>query len=499
MNMERPRICLTLTGTTLSENLETLNKYRDSIDMAELRVDYLNENERLYVRRFPSLAGVPCILTIRRQIDGGKFVEGEAARTVLFARALSFADEDRSQNFAYVDFEEDFHIPSLEDATLAFDTKVIRSFHDMHNPVSDIISRLKKMTTSGFEIPKIAFMPHCLDDVTNLFKEASKLRDSNHILLAMGPMGIPTRVLGNKLKNFLTYTSAPESMGNMSNITHLDVVKLNELYRVKDINESTKIYGITGWPLSGTSSPELHNTGFARHNMNSVYIPFPAEDFDQAMNFAECVGVKGFSVTVPHKEAVLEKANFISPEVLDIGASNTMVSDGGRWNCYNTDAYGFARSLLEFTEFKNLKHKKVAIIGAGGAAKAIAYAVYKLGAKACVFNRTVGKAKALAEKYDFEYGPLSPESGKLLRKYSDVIIQTTSKGMHCHESSTAENDPLFFYEFSGKEILFDIVYMPEVTPVMARAKAAGCHVCNGFYMLRYQGYKQFELYTGENY
>ena len=176
-----------------------------------------------------------------------------------------------------------------------------------------------------------------------------------------------------------------------------------------------------------------------------------------------------------------------------------MVSDGGRWNCYNTDAYGFARSLLEFTEFKNLKHKKVAIIGAGGAAKAIAYAVYKLGAKACVFNRTVGKAKALAEKYDFEYGPLSPESGKLLRKYSDVIIQTTSKGMHCHESSTAENDPLFFYEFSGKEILFDIVYMPEVTPVMARAKAAGCHVCNGFYMLRYQGYKQFELYTGENY
>ena len=116
-----------------------------------------------------------------------------------------------------------------------------------------------------------------------------------------------------------------------------------------------------------------------------------------------------------------------------------------------------------------------------------------------MFNRTVGKAKALAEKYDFEYGPLSPESGKLLRKYSDVIIQTTSKGMHCHESSTAENDPLFFYEFSGKEILFDIVYMPEVTPVMARAKAAGCHVCNGFYMLRYQGYKQFELYTGENY
>ncbi|MBS7242207.1 type I 3-dehydroquinate dehydratase [Treponema sp.] len=497
--MERPKICLTLTGTTIRENLETLDKYRDKIDMAELRVDYLNTDERLYVRRFPSLIDVPCILTIRRQIDGGKFVEGEAARTVLFARALSFADEDKTRNFAYVDFEEDFHIPSLEDATLAFDTKVIRSFHDMHNPVSDIIGRLKKMTTSGFEIPKIAFMPHSLDDVTNLFREASKLRDNNHILLAMGPMGIPSRILGAKLKNFLTYTSSPESIGNTANIAHLDAVKLNELYRMKTINENTKIFGITGWPLTGTSSPELHNAGYTRHNMNSVYIPFPAENFDQAMSFAETVGVQGFSITVPHKEAVLEKANFISPEVLDIGASNTMVLKDDKWSCYNTDADGFARSLLEFTELKNLKHKKVAIIGAGGAAKAIAYAVYKAGGKACVFNRTLGKAKALAEKYDFEYGPLSAEGGKLLRKYSDIIIQTTSKGMHCKESSNAENDPLFFYEFSGKEILFDIIYMPEVTPVMARAKAAGCHVCNGYYMLRYQGYKQFELFTGDEY
>lgn len=497
--MERPRICLTLTGSTLKENLETLNKYRNNVDMAELRVDYLNSDERLYARRFPSMAGVPCILTIRRQIDGGKFVEGEAARTVLFARALSFADEDRSQNFSYVDFEEDFHIPSLEDATLAFETKVIRSFHDMHNPVTDVISRLKQMTTSGFEIPKIAFMPHSLDDVTNLFREVSKLRDNNHILLAMGPMGVSTRILGYKLKNFLTYTSAPESIGNTSNLAHLDAIKLNEMYRIKSINDATKIYGITGWPLSGTSSPELHNAGYNRHDMNSVYIPFPAESFEQAMSFAETVGVQGFSITVPHKEAVLERANFISPEVLDIGASNTMVLNDGKWSCYNTDAEGFLRSLLEFTELKKLKHKKVAIIGAGGAAKAIAYAVYKAEAKACIFNRTLGKAKALAEKYGFEYGPLSAESNKLLKKYSDIIIQTTSKGMHCTESSTAENDPLFFYEFSGNEVLFDIVYMPEVTPVMARAKAAGCHVCNGYYMLRYQGYKQFDLFTGEEY
>lgn len=200
--MESPKICLTLTGKTLAEDLELLNKYRSYVDMAELRVDFLNQDERLYARRFPSMAGLPCILTIRREIDGGKFVEGESARTILFARALSFADEDKTKNFAYVDFEEDFHISSLEDATLAFETKVIRSFHDMKNPVRNILERLKELNPSGLEIPKIAFMPHSLDDVTNLFEQASKISGNNHILLAMGTMGIPTRVLGAKLKIF---------------------------------------------------------------------------------------------------------------------------------------------------------------------------------------------------------------------------------------------------------------------------------------------------------
>ena len=153
--MESPKICLTLTGKTLAEDLELLNKYRSYVDMAELRVDFLNQDERLYARRFPSMAGLPCILTIRREIDGGKFVEGESARTILFARALSFADEDKTKNFAYVDFEEDFHISSLEDATLAFETKVIRSFHDMKNPVRNILERLKELNPSGLEIPQM--------------------------------------------------------------------------------------------------------------------------------------------------------------------------------------------------------------------------------------------------------------------------------------------------------------------------------------------------------
>lgn len=493
--MEAPKICLTLTGSTLQEDINLIEKYRKYIDLVELRVDYLTESERLKIREFPSMAGLPCVLTIRREIDGGKFLEGEAARTILFAMALSFADGDRTKNFEYVDFEEDFHIQSLEEAAMAFGTKIIRSVHSMNKPIHDICNRLKELNSSGYEIPKIAFMPHSLDDVKNLFLEAEKLEDNNHILIAMGKMGIPTRVLAGKLKNYMIYTSAPDK-NQLTAIGHIDPVKLNEMYHIKQINDETKLYGITGWPLEGTSSPGLHNKGYATKNLNAVYVPFPAETFSQAFDFAKTIGIEGMSVTVPHKEHVLDNADFIDETVRGIGASNTFVCRENKWFAFNTDAEGFSQSLLEFLGEKNLNFRRVAIIGAGGAARAIAYAVKQLHGRACIFNRTIEKAKKLANLYGFKYAPLNAEGVKMLRKYSDIIIQTTSKGMHSTEKSNEENDPIYFYEFSGKEKLFDIIYMPEITPVMARAAKAGCRVCNGYDMLRYQGYMQFEIFTG---
>lgn len=497
--MGKPLICLTLTGKTLAEDLALVEKYRAAIDIAELRADFLDGDERLQVRNFPHMAGLPCILTLRRRVDGGKFIEGEAARTILFARALSFADPNPKNNFAYVDFEEDFHVSSLQDAALAFGTKIIRSVHDMENPVTDIERRLSRLRETGYEIPKIAFMPHSLDDVTRLFAEAAKLKDDNHILIAMGPFGTPTRILSAKLGNYLTFTSAEETCDNVKQLAHIDPVTLNTIYHFRSIDKETKIYGITGWPLSATSSPALHNAGYEKHHLNAVYIPVRAERIQQAISFAQTVGMAGFSVTVPHKESALACIQHQEEKVAIIGACNTIVKRGSCWAGYNTDAEGFSKALLEFTGTSSLAHKKVAIIGAGGAAKAVAYAVSHLKGKACVFNRTLSKAKELAEKYGFKYAELNANASIMLHKYSDIIIQTTSKGMGCMPPSTEENDPLFFYDFKGTEMLFDIIYVPERTPVMSHAALSGCKVCNGYTMLKYQGHKQFELFTGEQY
>ncbi len=498
--MSRPLICLTLTGKTLQEDFETLEKYRTYVDVAELRADFLEDDEKHLIKKFPEMARMPCILTIRRKIDGGMFMEGEANRSVLFARALSFVDEDKSKNFAYVDFEDDFHVSSLQDAALAYGLRIIRSLHSMDAPVLNLAERLEKLRDSEFEIPKIAFMPRTLEDVRNVFEEAKKIKDSNHILLAMGPLGTPTRILSAKLKNFLTFTSAKESLGNLPTLGHLDPVTLCETYHFRSINEETSIYGITGWPLVKTSSPELHNGGYEKHKMNSVYIPMRSESFSDALNFARTVGVKGMSVTIPHKEAVLSQSVNVDSRVRTIGACNTLVKDeDGEWCGYNTDVSGFTRSLLEFTGTKNLSHLKVAIIGAGGAAKAVSYAVRELKGKACVFNRTLPKARILAEQYGFKYAALTEDNVGLLKKYSDLIVQTTSVGMNSTDKPSEKNDPIFFYEFTGHEMLFDLVYVPSVTPVMSRASKAGCRFCNGYEMLRYQGYEQFELFTGKEY
>ena len=497
--MKRPLVCLTLTGNTLAENIATIENYRKYIDLVELRVDFLEENERLYIRNFPAMAGLPCILTIRRKIDGGCFEEGESSRTVLFARALAFAEESRDRNFAYVDFEEDFHVPSLQDAAFSFGTRIIRSVHCMNSPVLDIAARIASLRKTGYEIPKIAFMPRTLSDVTNLFQETKNMNDSNQILCAMGPLGLPTRILSAKLHSYLTYTSAVETTGALKPLGHLDPITLHDVYHYQKINENTAVYGITGWPLHSTLSPALHNTGFEKHGIDAVYVPIRSETIEDTIEFCNEIGVKGLSVTIPHKESVLASLREVSATVGEIGACNTIMNRGDYWVGDNTDALGFSRAVKEFTGTKNLSHWHVSLIGAGGAAKAVAYALKMLGAKVCVFNRTASRAKTLAEQFGFKWALLTPDSERTVAKYSDLIVQTTSVGMGSASPSSSENDPLYFYDFTGQEMVFDIVYVPEVTPIMARAEKAGCRTQNGFSMLQYQGYKQFELFTGEKY
>jgi 3-dehydroquinate dehydratase/shikimate dehydrogenase len=487
------KLCLCLTAKTIDRNLEILNKYRKFTDIAELRVDCLEDDERLYVRRFPELAGMPVILTIRRDVDGGKFSSGEGARVKLLARGLAFASADSRFNFAYVDIEDDFNVPSLEEAARTFGTKIIRSYHNLSGVIDNIPAKIKSMRRSGDEIVKVSLTTNSTADVLSVFRASKACPNMEKIMICMGHYGICSRILAERFGSYLCYSSALSEKETPGASGQLDIKDLNELYRFRKINKKTKIYGITGYPLNASVSPWFFNTIFNLENTDAVYVPFPANAVSSFMDLARELDIKGIAVTLPYKESVLSEVTKCSPEVQSIGACNILSRSSDGWHGENTDCIAFSNSLLTFLQRKNLKWKKVTIVGAGGIARAVAAEVYRLGGKALILNRTVHKAMNIASQYKFKWGGLDSHGIELMSKYSDIIIQTTSAEMEDYDNA----DPLKLYTFTGKEAVMDLVYIPAETAFLKRAAAAGCKTINGYDMVLRQVCIQYTSFTGK--
>ncbi len=492
-----PKICLCLTGSTIAQDLAALERYRDKVDMVELRADYLDAGELFHVRAFPEKAGLPSILTVRRKCDGGMFDLGEGVRLVIFARGLAFAESDQRKNFSYVDIEYDFHIPSIQEAARTFGTKIIRSKHCMDGMPSDIDTVWRDLSARPYEIPKLAVAAKGLRDVDSVFR----LFDRDHagperVVVSMGAYGFCTRVLAERLGSTLVYASASGNGLDPAAPGQLDPSALIDLFRAKEYGPDWNLYGILGGPtVIHSLSPSIHNAGFGELGLKSLYLPFPADELEPFLSLADRLGVRGFSITVPYKEKILPYLARRSAEVEAIGACNTAIRDGSEWVGYNTDAHGFSTDVRRFLGVESLAGVRATIVGAGGAAKAVAYALRSLGASACVINRNMSKAKHLAESYGFEWSGMTERAAELMERYNDLIVQTTSVGLEGGQVG----DPIEWYEFSGREALYETIYSPPETPVMARAKAAGCRVSNGLGMLRAQAEAQFSLFTGMDY
>jgi len=213
-----PRICLTLTGATLAEDVAQFRSQRYFTDIVELRVDKLTAAERARAAEFPQMVPVPVILTFRRTVDGGDFDGAEAERIAFFKAALS------SRGFAYVDFEDDFRHAELTALAHAAGVRIIRSLHDFTGPVPDILARCRALRGETDEIPKIAFLPHRAADVERLFAETAGDRSFPRILCAMGELGLPSRVQAARTGSLLTYASVG-GLGRLGHVTPYDLVR----------------------------------------------------------------------------------------------------------------------------------------------------------------------------------------------------------------------------------------------------------------------------------
>ncbi|MDR1430292.1 MAG: type I 3-dehydroquinate dehydratase [Spirochaetaceae bacterium] len=489
------RICLCLTGKTLARNLEFLDKYRKYTDLAELRVDCLDPDERFSIRRFPEMAGVPVILTIRRGIDGGRFSGGEGARVTLLSQGLAFADADRRRNFAYVDLEEDLNVPSLEEAARTFGTRIIRSCHNFEGTCSDIPAKLSELRRVGDEIAKLALMPRTSAELPGVYQAARETCGMDKILLCMGRLGTNTRILASLLGSYLSYAGIKdEADAECGAPGQLDPQELEELYRFHRIGEGTRIFGISGYPLSVTASPAFFNPLFTQNNIDAVYVPFPSDSLLSFLRLAEEIKLEGASVTIPYKEEIVPLLVSKSRQVDHIGACNTILRTPSGWTGYNTDARGFSDSLLRFLDRKNLFGRRLTILGAGGAARAVAAEVHRLKGQALIVNRTVFRARDLARQYGFVWGGLDNQGIAMMERYSHVIINTTSAGME----PDVDADPGALYNFTGREAVMDLIYKPERTRFLIRAAQAGCQIINGYDMLIQQAKYQYNLFMGHD-
>jgi 3-dehydroquinate dehydratase/shikimate dehydrogenase len=348
----------------------------------------------------------------------------------------------------------------------------------------------------GDELVKVSLMSQSTADVVRVIRAVKETADVEKTVLCMGRFGTATRILAEKLGSQICYAGiTSEKDVPLAAPGQLDVRELNELYRFRAINGDTKVYGVVGYPLAVSGSPRFFNAVFGLENTNAVYVPFPADSIASFMELAEELALDGVSVTVPYKERILPFLGQKSAEVQAIGACNTITRFAGGWLGTNTDARGFSDSLLAFIGKKNFRRQKITIIGAGGAARALAWEIHRLGGKALILNRTVLKARELAAPYNFQWGGLDIQGFELLEKYSDIIVQTTPAGM----AGNADTDPLEICSFSGREIVMDLVYKPDVTPFLTRAAAAGCRILNGYDMLIRQARYQYAHFMGKEF
>jgi 3-dehydroquinate dehydratase/shikimate dehydrogenase len=470
----RPLLCVTVTAPTTAE----LRRRRDAVpaaDLIELRLDSVSD---------PDVAGAlagrrrPVIVTCRPVWEGGRFGGSEEERRRLLAQALAL-DAD------YVDVEWRGRFDRL--IAEHGGRRIVLSSHDFDGVPDDLVARKTAMQASGAAIVKIAARPRTLSDCIRLLEIGSRGPDSTPAasaappqgvaVIGMGDHGIATRVLAARFGSVWTYAGEETHMGQITARAMLDE------YRFRAITEATAVYGVVGRPISHSLSPVMHNAAFAAAQMDCVYLPLPASDADDFVTFARAVGMKGASVTTPFKVDLFRHVDEASSFARRTGAINTLRMEGGQWTGENTDGHGFLAPLRRRVALSGIR---AAVLGAGGAARAVAAALSTEKAIVTVHARNAGQARMVAALAGGNAGPWPPERGGW-----DLLINCTPVGMYPCTSET----PIARELLTGR-CVYDLVYNPPLTRLVREASAAGCDTIGGLDMLVEQAREQFHWWTG---
>jgi 3-dehydroquinate dehydratase / shikimate dehydrogenase len=449
-------------------------------DLIELRIDYIKDINITKLDKILKNISKEIIITCRSKEFGGKYKGSEINRIKLLKHAIS-------KNVKYIDIEIESDINDVNNLIKNKDnTKIILSHHNFDNtpPINELQKKYDQMNLLNPNLIKIVTFANSINDCFTIFR---LLKDKHNLIgLCMGIKGNITRILAQKFNSYITYASV--NKGKESAPGQLSINDLMNIYNFKNINIKTKILGVIGEHAENSKSKYMHNSNFKKLNLNYVYIPFivnPNELESFMINFRE-FNFRGAAVTVPHKELIVNLIDNLDKTAKEIGATNTLVNNENNITGHNTDYYGAITALKEKT---NIKDKKVLVIGAGGAARAMIYGLNIEKAKTTIINRTYEHAKKLGIEFDVEYDRIEN-----LYKYlnnTNIIINTTSVGMNPNPNNCIIPKEIF----PNNKIIMDIVYNPVETILIKLAKQNDCLTITGDKMLAYQAIGQFQKWT----
>ncbi len=466
-------LCIPIKVSSTEEALKDMRRAAEWADLVELRLDGMQNPD---LERLLQHKPCPVIVTDRPQRERGDFVGSEEERLRILARAAKLGAD-------YVDIELD----ATDKLPLQGRAKRIVSYHNFERTPADLAQIQQRLLHSGADIVKLTCQATDIRDNLRMF-EMLMNADRPTIALCMGELGEVSRVLAPKFGGFLTFASL--ETGKETAAGQLTASELLSLYHYRDISADTDVYGVIGNPIAHSASPDIHNAAFHQEGIDAVYVRFKVEEPISFVEAFKAVPIKGYSVTIPHKQAVMSALDSIDETSRKIGAINTIVTEDGKLKGFNTDwlaAVSALEEVLEQGSDSALEGKRCVMLGAGGAARAIAFGLKVRGAKLVILNRTESRARELAREVGCDWQPLAG----LLTLDADVVINATSVGMYPNVDETPV--PLDFFQ-SGM-VAFDAVYNPAETRFLRQAREGGCQVVSGIDMFVGQAVAQFEMWT----
>jgi 3-dehydroquinate dehydratase / shikimate dehydrogenase len=477
-----PRICIALGLPDLPTLLEHARREAEAGEVfLEFRLDFLDQpcKGAAAIRGFLEQY-TDCIVlaTCRRHQNHGKF-NGS------IEEQLAILDQAIDAGAQAIDIE-------IETAEVAQDrlhhfrgrTQVIVSYHNFEAtpPMDTIVNRVMKVQADAYKVVTTARKP---SDNVRVLSAAKALPKHKMIVLAMGELGFPTRVLSPVFGGVYTYAAPMFAAGTAAG--QVSARSLRHMYHVEKLAKSAKIYGVIADPIRHSISPAVHNRAFQSRRVDAVYLPFlvaPAylRDF---FSLAAKLPLSGFSVTIPHKQKIIRYLDVVDPLAKRIGAVNTVWRKAGKWRGTNTDAAGVTGPLARILK---LAKASVLIVGNGGAARGAACALTDAGARVSLVGRNVDRVRALSKICGAEALGRDQLSGH----HFDAVIHATPLGMFPHVNEC------FFDGHIPADVVFDMVYNPVETLLVKRAREQGKTVLPGLDMFIEQAVRQFEIWTGES-